>query len=68
MTFGAFLLIVLIVVVLAAVVSWAIKTFGPAEAQVFVKIIWTVAVFIVVVALVHPIFPRVFGDIAIPHL
>ena len=68
MTFGAFLLIVLIVVVLAAVVSWAIKNFGPAEAQVFVKIIWGVAVFIVVIVLLRAVFPGVFGDVVIPHL
>ena len=48
-----FFILVIVVVVLAALATWAIRTFAPGTPAIITNIVWCVAVLIIVVTLIQ---------------
>ncbi len=61
----AFFLLIVLVCALAALTSWAISYFAPSAPGVIHKIIWGVAILIIVVVLLRALGVQ---DVAIPRL
>lgn len=67
MGFGAFLVFCLVVVAFAWITTWVISYFAPNAPGIIVKIIWGVAVLLILVQLASAV--GLLGhDIRIPHL